>query len=297
VQGQEIEPARIVHFKYYDPLNPYVGVSPISSAYRSLYAEEGAAEWNQALLDNYAQPSGILSTDATLVPDDRNSLREELLREYTGAERFNPMVLWGGLKWQQLTLNPVDMQFLEQKNQNKEEICAILNTPAILVGAVADPNHSNAGHARLSFWEDRVDPVLTSIQSKLDAELVKPYYGEDLELRYDISNVPAFRKALAEKANIAKVFVGMGFPANDVNDKLRLGLEPTPWGDVAWMPSTVMPVDEDGIERLIAEDPADAATKPKPGTKPSDDEDDGTTEPQRGVDPEDDEDPDNTLEK
>lgn len=261
-QNVDIDARRLIHFKYYDPLNPYVGISPISSAYRSLFAEEGAAEWNQGLLDNYAQPSGILSTDSTIVPDDRDRLKDEVDQAYTGGNRFSPMVLWGGLKWQQIALTHTDIQFLQQKIVNKEELCAILNTPAVLVGAVADPSYSNAGAARLSFWEDRVDPMLGWIAAKLDMEIVQPYYGEDIELRYDISNVPAFRKALAEKTNTAKTLVSMGFPLNDVNSKLHLGMAPVPWGDVAWMPTSVMPVDEDNVDRLLGEDPADAANGP-----------------------------------
>lgn len=288
----EISPERILHFKYYDPLNPYVGISPISSAYRSLYAEEGASEWNQGIFDNYAQPSGILSTEQTIVPEDRKALRDEVHEAYSGGNRFNPMVLWGGLKWQQLTLSHVDLQFLQQSIKNKEELCAILNTPAVLVGAVADPSYSNAGAARLSFWEDRVDPVLCWLAAKFNMELVQPFYGDDIELRYDISKVPAFRKALAEKVNTGKVLVSMGFPLNDVNDKLKIGMEPVAWGDVAWMPSSTMPVDDENLDMLMGiEDPADGANKPKPegGTPPVkkgkpddpnmlDGEDDGVTD-------------------
>lgn len=256
VTNEEVDVQRVMHLKYFDPLNPYVGISPISSAYRSIYAEEGASEWNQALFDNYAAPSGILSTEGTMVPEDRIALKEEILQEYTGANRFNPMVLWGGLKWQQITLSHEDVQFLEQTIKNKEEICAVMGVPAVMVGAVADPSYSNAAQARLSFWEDRIDPMLRWICAKFNNDIVQPYYGDDVELRYDISNVPAFRKALSEKTATAKILITMGFPLNDVNQKLKLGMDPVPWGDVAWMPTSVMPVDEDGVDRLLmGEDP------------------------------------------
>lgn len=298
----EIDPRRLIHFKYYDPLNPYVGISPISSAYRSLYAEDAAAEWNQGLLDNYAQPSGVLSTDGTIVPADRQALKDEVHQAYTGGDRFSPMVLWGGLKWQQIALSHNDIQFLEQSVKNKEELCAILDTPPVLVGAVADPSYSNAGAARLSFWEDRVDPMLRWIAARLDTELVKPYYGEDIELRYDITGVPAFRKAMSEKVATAKVLVSMGFPLNDVNAKLHLGMEPVPWGDVGFLPTSVMPVDEEQVERLLGEEASDApGSSPARGNADVEDEDEDEDEPgpQRddpnGVDPEDEGVPDSDL--
>lgn len=292
----EIAPQRLLHFKYYDPLNPYVGISPISSAYRSLYAEDAAAEWNQGLLDNYAQPSGVLTSEGTIVPADRQALKDEVHAAYTGGDRFSPMVLWGGLKWQQIALSHADIQFLEQGIKNKEELCAILDTPAVLVGAVADPSYSNAGAARLTWWEDRVDPMLRWVAARLNMELVQPYYGDEIELRYDISGVPAFRKALAEKAATAKILVSMGWPLNDVNAKLHLGMDPVPWGDVGFLPTSMMPVDEEQVDRLLGEDPADSASgapqpgageeKPKPGSQPDD---------PKAVDPEDEGVPDSEL--
>jgi len=269
----ELDAKRVMHFKYLDPLNPYVGISPISSAYRSLYSEEGAAEWNQAMLDNYASPSGILSTDGVIVDVDRQALKDEILKEHAGENRFNPMVLWGGMKWQQITLSHTDIQWLEQSVKNKEEICAVLGVPAVLIGAVSDPTYSNYGHARLSFWEDRVDPLLSWIQAKLNNELVIPYYGEEIELRYDVTNVPAYRKAMAEKVETAKVLVAMGWPLNDVNEKMSLGMEPVEWGDEAWMSSTLMPVGDATVDSLIDRTEAGPPDPAKPKLGAPDDPD------------------------
>jgi HK97 family phage portal protein len=45
-----------------------------------------------------------------------------------------PMLLDGGLKWEQLTIDPVDAQLLESRKFSGEEICRIFRVPPAMVG-------------------------------------------------------------------------------------------------------------------------------------------------------------------
>jgi hypothetical protein len=218
------------------------------------------------VLDNYAIPSGMLSSKEMLTPQQVADLRAELAKEYTGKSRFSPMVLAGGLTWQQVTLTHADLQWMEQHSKNKQEICAVLQVPEPLVGAVNDPAHTIYGQARQSFWEDRVIPTLKRIGVKINKEIT-PLYGDDIEVRPDISEVPAFRFIMEDKANAAQKFWGMGVPFNDVNARLGIGFDTLASGDVGWLPMNMQPIDGPTL-------PAPPATpgkfppgteKPKPG--------------------------------
>lgn len=236
---------QVIHLKYFDPLNPYLGLSPIASAARSVQSDTSAQAWNQAVLSNYAAPSGVLMSPQSLTSPERAELTEEIATEWTGGNRYRPMVLWGGFTWEQISLSHTDMEFAQQRLHSREEICAVFGVPAVLVGAIADPSHSNHGHARLAFWEDTIIPLLEWLKVWLNCELVQPIYGDAVTLQYSVNHIPAFRKALSERLEQAKALWTMGFTRNEINDKLNLGFQDAAWGDVAWMPSGLLPVGDD----------------------------------------------------
>lgn len=240
-ERKEIDKNRIMHMMYPDPLNPYVGLSPIASAHRSVTTSTSAATWNQAMLDNYAIPSGVLSTDKTLVPADRISLKEEVLQEYTDKERFSPMVLWGGLKWQQLTLPHSEMQFMEQAAENTKEFCAVLGCPAIVAGAEISPTYANYKEARLAFWEDEIIPDLEWWKVTFEQHLIKPYYGDEIELRYNLNNIPALREATARKVTIGLTMQDLGYTRNEINQQLELSIEDDESGETRFVRNSLTP--------------------------------------------------------
>jgi len=239
---EKLKPFEITHFRYVDPMNPYVGVSPMSAAARTIEIEDAAVRWNKAILDNYAVPGGILNVPGQgVVAEERKEIQEEIEREFTGENRHRPMILWGGMTWEQLSLSPKDMEFLEQRKINKYEICSILGVPPQIIGANEDPTYSNYSVARLSFWEDTIIPLLDWLQTKINGHLAI-YWGENIRAEYDISNVPAFRDSFAQLVTTAKTLFDMSYPINLVNKRLGLGLEDVPWGNVAWMPLNLVPV-------------------------------------------------------
>jgi HK97 family phage portal protein len=246
-------PQEVSYMRYADPLNPYTSLSPISAAVRAIQNEDAAHTWNTALLENFAQPSGVLYTDSFVTPEQREDLKESVREQYSGANLYSPMLLTGGLKWQQTMMTHTDLQFTQGREIAKHELCAICQVPAILVGATPDPNYSNAQTARLSFLEDRLVPMLDWIAASFNNSLT-PHWGDDIEIRYDLTKNTAMRKALMDKANTAKVLVSTGWPINAVNERLGLGFDPVPWGDVAWM-GNVQPIDGPELDVLGGEDP------------------------------------------
>lgn len=240
--GEKLPNEEVIYCFRPDPLVPYIGASPLSSAARSLQSEDGAYAFNQSLLLNYAQPSGVLSTDSSMNADDHMRLREEVEEAYSGENLYRPLVLTNGLKWQQMSISPVDMQFQEARTTNKMEVCAALGTPPILVGALAESNYANYIAARVSYMEDHIIPFLIWMRDTFNRTLT-PYWGDDIMLDFDVSKTPSMRKAYMDRVVTAEKLINIRFPLNAVNEQMDLGFEPVPWGDVSWMPTSVMPVD------------------------------------------------------
>lgn len=117
-----------------DALSGASTLSICGSVFSDAMSAESAAG---AMFRNGVNPSGILSTppEVKLTKDQRKELEDHLALKYMGSIRQGrPMLLDGGLSWNQLTINPADAQMLESRKFSGEQICRIFGVPPAMVG-------------------------------------------------------------------------------------------------------------------------------------------------------------------
>lgn len=120
------------------PLGDALSGASTLSICRSVFDDALSAETAAgSMFLNGVNPSGILSTPESvkLTKDQRDELEKLLRLKYQGSLRNGqPMLLDGGLTWQQLTINPSDAQMLESRKFSGEQICRIFGVPPAMVG-------------------------------------------------------------------------------------------------------------------------------------------------------------------
>ena len=78
-----------------------------------------------------------------MTDDQFQRLQEQLYEKYTGATNANkPLLLEGGLEWQEMSINPKDMDFIELKNSASREIALAFGVPPQLLGINGDNTYS-----------------------------------------------------------------------------------------------------------------------------------------------------------
>lgn len=269
----------VMWFKFPNPDNDYEGLSPLAAGLRSIETENRIINWNNSLLENNAIPGGILSIPSTSLDDEeRKEILQSLEDEYSGRGVNRPMVLYGGMQWQQMSLGQKDLDFEGLKKLNRQEIHGCLGVPEELTAANAEAKYENKAQARTMFWEDRVMPLLDWLADLINMRLA-PLYGDGVLVRADTTTQPAMIDSFIRKINAAKILVDCGWELNRVNRRLSLSMGDVPWGDVAWMATTKMPVssNESMLDPTTAlpgdgED-EDPSTDPKPGEDPNNEED------------------------
>jgi hypothetical protein len=206
---------------------------------------------NVALLKNGCTPSGMLKfepTDETgmstqLTDDQRARLLEDLEFRFQGTHNSGrPMLLEGNFSYQQLGLNPKDMDFLELLNLSAREIALCFGVPAQLIGIPDSQTYSNMETAKLALYEETVIPLLKRVESDLN-EYLAPLYEGDIRIQYDMDSIPAMvekRKSIYENV-VAGVQAGI-LTRNEARD--RLGLEEISGGDDLYIPSNLFPIGE-----------------------------------------------------
>ncbi len=204
---------RILHLKNYHPLNDWYGLSPIEAAAYSIDQHNQSGAWNQALLQNGARPSGALvvkygeqSGSGHLSEEQYSRIRNQMDDQFSGpANAGRPLLLEGGLEWQEISMSPKDMDFIEAKHSAARDIALAFGVPPQLLGIPGDNTYSNLAEARLALWEQTILPLVDGMCGALNNWLL-PQFPGDIRLDYDtnaISALSARRERVWERVNKA----------------------------------------------------------------------------------------------
>lgn len=260
VNGRRIDfPAdRVMHTKLFAALDDFYGLSPIAVAARGIDGDNAANAWNASMFQNGARPSGALWTENALTDDQYNRLQNQVNSKYTGTKNTGrPLLLEGGLKWQEMSLSPKDMDFIQSKKLSRLEICAAFGVPPELVGDHEHATYSNYEEARQAFYEDTVLPILDKIRDKRNAHLV-PKFGEGLYLDYDRDSIEALQESREKVWDRVLRAHAQGL-LTDNEGRDALGYESVPGGNVRRIPMSVYLQGEDAPEAALPEEGAKQA--------------------------------------
>ncbi|MBL4894549.1 MAG: phage portal protein [Emcibacter sp.] len=223
----------VLHLKTFHPTDDHYGMSPLEAAAYSIDIHNAASSWNKALLDNSARPSGALvfepkDGNATLSKEQFDRLKEEMEENFQGTRNARrPLLLEGGLKWQQMAFSPMDMDFINAKHVSAREIALAFGVPPMMMSIPGDNTYSNYKEANRALWRTTLMPMMDKMMSSLNHWLT-PRFGDDLRLEYDLDAVPALssdRQALWQRIgqadfltpNEKRAAVGLGAIAGGDN--------------------------------------------------------------------------------
>ena len=241
--------SEVKHFKLWNPLDDYYGLSPINAAALDIDQHNLAARHNVNLLNNGARPSGAIifkpmdESGMTVQLSDvqRQQLQSDLLSRFGGTQNAGrPMLLEGDFDWKEMGLSPKDMDFLQLKNMSARDIALCFGVPAQLVGVPDSQTYNNIAEARLALYEETIIPLMKRVESDMN-EWLSPIYGDDIRMEYDIDSIPAMaeRRRLIYQNAIEAVREGI-ISRNEARD--RLGLEKITGGDDVYINANLFPL-------------------------------------------------------
>ncbi len=165
----------ILHVKQFNPLNELYGQSPLEAAMGHVDVFNSATEFNKSLLDNGARLTTALKFQDTLSAEQRDTLRQQFLKAFTGAKNAGrPVFLEGGMDVQELGTSPKDMEFLETSSMAARLTALALGVPPFLIGLPGDNTFNNMKEAKLHFYENTVKPLVEHVLSELN-HYMKPF--------------------------------------------------------------------------------------------------------------------------
>ncbi|MCL4672522.1 MAG: phage portal protein [Sphingomonadaceae bacterium] len=220
----------LIHIRSFHPADDHYGAGQLAAAAQAIAIHNAASEWNRALLANAARPSGALSYDpgdgAGLTAEQFERLKAELALAYQGqGNAGRPMLLEGGLKWQQVALSPADMDFATLKAAAARDIALAFGVPPMLLGLPGDNTYANYREASRALWRLTLLPLAGKIHAGL-AEGLAAWFP-DAVLAVDLDRIPA----LSEDRERLWAQVSAATFLSDDEKRRMLGLETHSAGD------------------------------------------------------------------
>lgn len=215
--------------------NPLGGLSTISACSSTFGANASLEAASAAIFANGVRPSGILTSDEKMTPEQRVAIEQSLGSKFVGVHNHGrPMVIDRGIKWEQLTINPEDAQMLESRRFGVEEICRIFGVPPHMIGHSEKSTSWGTGleQQTLGFQKFTLRRRLKRIEQAIGKQLmtaadisggvIAEFNLEGL-LRGDSAARAAFNETMLKN----KVYTINEVRAQD-------NLPPVPWGNRPW---------------------------------------------------------------
>ena len=255
----------VIHFKKFNRSDLYWGFSPLTPIKKTVDLDYKAQLYNRAFFDNSAEPMGYLTTEKSLSEQQFQRMLKQFEERHKGVNKAKRVALLeGGMEYSPAGESHKDMEFLEQRRYNREEILGTWRVPKSIFSITEDLNYATALAQKKLFWENTLKPLLIYIEEVLNAHFF-PRFAPDVYGQFDLSSVPELQEDFHQKVTDAKTLFDMGFTANEINERLDLGFDEKDWRDFWWIPFGTIPAGEDftGFEEPPAEEETDSKSNGK----------------------------------
>jgi HK97 family phage portal protein len=237
-------------------LNGWSGLSPVTQMAQSIGLGLAAEKTGANLFGKGSMLSGLLTSEGPVTKAQEQDIVEAWNKMYSGVRNSGGTAfLKGGLKWQQISINPNDAQFLETREFQVGDIARAFRVPPQMLGLKdANPTYASVEQFFKAFVTLSLSPWVTAIEQEFNRKL---FPGKtDIYNKLNMNGL--LRGDAATRAAFYQTMVNVG--AFCPNDILALeDMNPIEGGDKHLAPSNMTT-----LEKIGEEPPAPAPVKADP---------------------------------
>lgn len=260
---RELAPKDLLHIPFApDPNDPIMGVSPVGVARLVIETDFDAALYNQSILKNSGNLSGILKWlgEDPLTEEEVSALSQRWSDNYSGADRAGKTaVLSGNFDFQPTSMPLKDMQYLEARRWNLADIARAFNVPLVFLNEFESSGLSDAGlrvQERMLYWQT-VIPFARQIEQVLTEFVQSRFSDSRLSCVFNFDKVEALGEETSNRLQHAQALAQLGYPLNVINQALELGMPDVPWGNEALVPGGMLTASATVALSTLPDDPVD----------------------------------------
>ena len=258
----------IIQNKFFNPNDPFRGLTPLEAASQGILQDGLANRFNTVFFENSGSPGGVVEVPGNLTPEQFERFRSQMKDRHQGVNKSHKMMLLeGGAEFKQAQVSQKDMEFLNQKKWNRDEILAVFKVPKMEVGVWDDVNFAIAKVQAREFWLKNLIPKLDMVSWSFWTSLFSKSQGGRTWAEFDTSAVAALQDELETKIDMGFKLWNMGWTANQINKRLALSLPDNQWQNTAYVPVNIVEIDEDG--RPVPVEPNNTSPNKDPFNEPT----------------------------
>ena len=179
----------IVPFKLFNPTKLERGLSRMESLKSTIFAEDSSRNATAAMWSNSGRPNSVLTSEKSLGQIGRDRLRASFQQSHAGSSNSGKaLVLEDGVTAASFQLTAVEMQFIESRHLNREEVCGVYDTAPPIVHILDKATFSNISAQMRAFYRDTMAPPLEFIQSVMD-KYVGSYWSRKNAMKFAVDDV------------------------------------------------------------------------------------------------------------
>lgn len=183
-----LNPDEVLFINLPDPYDMYGGVGPAQAAGFAIETDKYSNKWNRNFFFNNATPDTVILAD-DLDDDSFERLKESWNDKYSGVDNARKTAILESVRdIKVLNQSARDMDFVNLKNANREEILGVFGVPKVLLGMNENVNRATAETAKMIFQDNVVAPRLKRLEDKINNELV-PLFGENIKIKLKTKDI------------------------------------------------------------------------------------------------------------
>jgi HK97 family phage portal protein len=216
-------PEDVIHFRWPAPDGP-IGVSPLQQLGVTVRAEDGAQRYADSAMRHGGMRGVAVRVHKDFAQDTEltETLRQEILHKHSGPDRAHKPYIMGGVEAvdEMPTQSAVEVELIQQRKVNREEIAAVYGTPPVLIGDLTHATYSNVEKMHEMLYLTVLGPWLSLIEEQLAAQLVARHLPWSLDGVWAEWSLDAVLKGDV-KARMESYLIGLRAGALTINDIRR----------------------------------------------------------------------------
>lgn len=247
----------VIHLKNKSLDGGYTGVSTIYYASRVLSISASADNQNLQTFQNgtkvkallYGASGGVSGIDA-LDYEQTSPVADRVEAQLNSGKDI--IAISEDLKFQQLSINPVDAQLLETKKFSVLDVCRFYGVNPDKAFAGQSTNYKASEMGQVSFLTDTLQPILAQIEAEFNAKLIPDSLCDTYKISFDLEAL--YQTDLTTRAAYDKSKFETGvFTTNYL--RMKQGIAPVEGGDVPMISCNVAPINSAKINGEKSEIP------------------------------------------
>lgn len=221
--------------------NGVVGLSPLAYARQSLGVAIATEDRIGTLASSGGKQSGILTIDSVLTPEQRDRVRSNF-EDLTNGPNDRLFVLEAGMKFDSTALSPADMEMLQNRRFQVEDIARFMGVPSVLINDTSGSTTWGSGIEQIieTFYKLNLRPYLERIESSITRHLLDRGDWETIEIEFNFDSL--LRASQSQRFDGYQKAINSGQMTPNEARKAE-GRPAVEGGELIFLNGTLMPAD------------------------------------------------------